>query len=357
MLDSSAPEHGDSTDGELGPHRHCTAPIMALTMLDRRSSRLKAHMSSHRSEVAATGERSAANVKARIVALMRQASTEIAVGDEPLLPALAQALPAGSCVHVAHTPKATLDQVVQLSLQVQRSGLRASPHIVARRIASEQALRAALGELKRGGVEQILLVAGDRPKPLGEFSSTLQILDSGATVDAGIGSIGIAGHPEGHQAIDAAGLWQALAHKQAFGERTGTAIHIVSQFSFNPGAVHAWERELASHGIGLPVRVGIAGPTPVVKLLQFALRCGVGTSLRTAAHALGNIGHVAHLSTTPEQHLLALAQALEAGTSQQLVAPHFFAFGGVQKTAQWMRDLAAGQFEVGADSIQLSRPA
>jgi methylenetetrahydrofolate reductase (NADPH) len=91
-----------------------------------------------------------------------------------------------------------------------------------------------------------------------------------------------------------------------------------------------------------------------VKLLQFALRCGVGTSLRTAAHTLGNVGHMAHLATTPEQHLLALAQALEDSSSTQLVAPHFFAFGGVQKTAHWMRALAGGQFDVGADYIKVS---
>jgi hypothetical protein len=36
------------------------------------------------------------------------------------------------------------------------------------------------------------------------------------------------------------------------------------------------------------------------------------------------------------------------------VAPHFFAFGGVEKTAQWMRALADGQFDVGADYIKLS---
>jgi len=360
MLNSSAPGHSDSTNGELGARTHCSALIVAQTMAHCRSSKPRhrslavtfAHVSSHQSE-AAPAARSAACAKARIVALMRRASTEIAVGDGSLLPALARQLPPGSCVHVAHTPKATLDQVVQLSLQVQQCGLRASPHIVARRIASAQVLRAALGELKRGGVEQILLVAGDRQQPLGEFSSTLQILDSGATVDAGIGSIGVAGHPEGHQAIDAADLWQALAHKQAFGERTGTAVHIVSQFGFNPGAVHTWERELVSHGIRLPVRVGIAGPTALVKLLQFALRCGVGTSLRTAAHTLGSVGQVGHLGTTPDQHLIALARALDAGNSRQLVAPHFFAFGGVLKTAQWMRALVDGHFELSADDSKL----
>jgi methylenetetrahydrofolate reductase (NADPH) len=305
-------------------------------------------VSIHQSE-AAPAARNPASVKSRIVRLMRQASTEIAVGDEPLLPTLSRYLTAGSCVHVAHTPKATLDQVVQLSLRVQQCGLRASPHIVARRITGERALRVALGELKHGGVEQILLVAGDRQKPLGEFSSTLEILDSGATVDAGINTIAVAGHPEGHQAVDTATLWQALAHKQAFAERTGAAMHIVSQFGFNPDAIYDWERELASHGIRLPVRVGIAGPTPLIKLFQFALRCGVGTSLRSAAHTLSSVGNVSQLATSPEQHLVALAQALNAGTSPQLVAPHLFSFGGVVKTAQWMRRLADGDFEITVD--------
>jgi methylenetetrahydrofolate reductase (NADPH) len=295
----------------------------------------------------------AERLKSRVVELMRQASTEITVGDDALVPSLAELLPAGSCVHVAHTPKASLDQVVQLSLAVQRSGLSACPHIVARRIVSLSALRTALRELNRGGVEQILLVAGDRETPLGAFASTLEILDSGVTVDGGISAIGVAGHPEGHRAIEPEALWQALAHKQAFGDRTGTAIHIVSQFSFNPAAIFSWERELAEHGIRLPVRVGIAGPTPLLKLLQFAVRCGVGTSLRSAAHTLGSLSSVSHLATTPDQHLIALARAQDAGTSLQLKAPHFFAFGGTLKTAQWRHRLVHGNFEIDADNRSL----
>jgi methylenetetrahydrofolate reductase (NADPH) len=302
---------------------------------------------------AAPATRSAESIKRRIVRLLRQASTEITLGDEPLLPELLRLLPPGSSMHVAHTPRASLAQVVQLSLRVQQCGLRACPHIVARRIASESALRTALGELKRGGVEQILLVAGDRQRPLGGFSSTLEILESGATLDAGISSIGVAGHPEGHPAIDAQALWQALAHKQAFAERTGTAIHIVSQFSFNPDAIYDWARELAAHGIRLPVRVGITGPTPLIKLLRFALRCGVATSLRTATRTLSAVGQVSQLASTPEQQLLALAQALNGGRSHQLVAPHFFSFGGPVETVQWMHRLADGDFDIDAERNQL----
>lgn len=298
----------------------------------------------------------AERLKSGIVGLVRQALTEITVGDDALVPSLAAQLPVGSCVHVAHTPKASLDQVVHLSLAVQRAGLLACPHIVARRIVSLSALRSALRELTRSGVEQILLVAGDSDKPLGVFASTLEILDSGVTVNSGIRVIGVAGHPEGHRVIGSEALWQALAQKQAFGERTGTAIHIVTQFSFNPDAIFAWERELTAHGIRLPVRVGIAGPTPLLKLLQFAVRCGVGTSLRTAAHTLSSLSSVSHLATTPDQHLLGLARAHDAGRSQQLVAPHFFAFGGTLKTAQWQHRLAAGDFELDAARNALLLP-
>jgi methylenetetrahydrofolate reductase (NADPH) len=296
---------------------------------------------------------SAERVKSRIVELMRQASTEITMGDDALVPALAAQLPAGSCVHVAHTPKASLDQVIRLSLTVQRAGLSACPHIVARRIISLSALRASLRELKDGGVDQVLLVAGDLEKPLGGFASTLQILDSGVTVDAGITVIGVAGHPEGHRAVGSEALWQALAHKQAFAERHGAAIHIVTQFSLNPNAIFAWARELSAHGIRLPVRVGIAGPTPLLKLLQFAVRCGVGSSLRSAAHTLSSVSSVSHLASTPDQHLIALARARASGMSQQLVAPHFFSFGGTMKTAEWRRRLLQGEFQIDADERSL----
>ena len=91
-----------------------------------------------------------ASLKTRIVELMRQASTEITVGDKHLLPALTANLPAGSGVHVARAPKATGDQVVQLSLRMQQCGLRGAPHIVARPISTQSALQSALRDMKRG---------------------------------------------------------------------------------------------------------------------------------------------------------------------------------------------------------------
>src|SRR5690606_14529917 len=114
-----------------------------------------------------------------------------------------------------------------------------------------------------GGIEQLLLIAGDREQPVGKFTSTLEVLDSGATVDAGFKALGVAGHPEGHKDVGPTALWSALRHKQAFADRTGTKVHIVTQFGFNPEAICVWDQRLAEHGISLPVHVGIAGPTPL----------------------------------------------------------------------------------------------
>src|SRR5215475_14362325 len=113
-------------------------------------------------------EETMAELKRRVIEFTRGASTEISTLDEELLTTLATKIPAGTSVFIAHTPKATLDDVVRVALKVQALGFRASPHIVARRIESENALRAGLRELVDGGVEQVLLVAGDLEKPLGK---------------------------------------------------------------------------------------------------------------------------------------------------------------------------------------------
>jgi hypothetical protein len=82
-----------------------------------------------------------------VVEFVRRASTEISTHDEDLLPDLTNRLPAGMTVYVAHTPKATLNDVVRVAVKAQSLGFRSSPHIVARRLSDEQALKAALSQL------------------------------------------------------------------------------------------------------------------------------------------------------------------------------------------------------------------
>jgi len=91
-------------------------------------------------------------------------------------------------------------------------GFRAVPHIAARRIGRRAQLRTALADASRQPVSmRFLLIAPVRPlAAAGDFSSTLQILASGALIEAGFRTLGVAGHPEGHKQIGPTSLWAAL---------------------------------------------------------------------------------------------------------------------------------------------------
>jgi methylenetetrahydrofolate reductase (NADPH) len=282
-------------------------------------------------------------LKGRIESFLQGASTEITPSEEGRLPELAAVLPAGTAVYVAHTPNAGFGQVIQAALAVRRAGFLATPHIAVRRVPNAQTLRAGLAELRAGGVENVLLIAGDAPRPIGEFSSTLDVLESRILEESGITRIGVAGHPDGHNAVAPALLWEALQAKQAFAALAGVHMHIVTQFGLKGGAFTVWERELVRRQIHLPVRVGIAGPAPIAKLMHFAIQCGIGASMRALTRNLSAAARASDLATSPDQHLLAL---LGTPVSAQIVAPHFFAFGGALETARWMQKVAAGAFDI-----------
>jgi methylenetetrahydrofolate reductase (NADPH) len=282
-------------------------------------------------------------LKERIGTFMRAASIEITPSEEKHLPALRALLPAECAIFVSHVQSATLAQVVKTALAVQAAGFQATPHLVARRINYPETLRTVLAELAAHGIEQVLLVAGDTEHPAGEYESTLDVLASGLIEKSGLKRIGVAGYPEGQRGIGHAMLGNALKTKQAFADRTGLRMFIVTQFGFNGNALRDWEPELARIDVRLPILAGIAGPTPLSKLIKFAMRCGIGASLRTVMRNLSGLSGIAELATTPEQHVMRLMQL---PGSTRIVAPHFFCFGGVLETAEWINHVVSGHFAI-----------
>ncbi len=285
-----------------------------------------------------------AGLKERVVGFMRAASIEITPPEAKHLPALRALLPAASAIYVSHVPSATLMQVVKTALAVQAAGFQATPHLVARRISYPETLRSALAELVAHGVEQVLLVAGDTEHPAGEFESTLDVLESGLIERSGIKRIGVAGYPEGQRGIGHTMLGNALQAKQRFADRTGLPVFIVTQFGFNGNALRDWEPELDRIEVRLPIRAGIAGPAPLPKLIKFAMRCGIGASLRTVMRNLSAVSGIAELATTPEQHVMRL---MRLPSSTRVIAPHFFCFGGALETARWINQVVEGHFSIG----------
>jgi len=279
----------------------------------------------------------AAEQRRRLRQFVQQTSTEITSHDDAFVPELTAILPPDTTVYVAHTPKSSLDDVVRVALAVQSSGLRASPHLVARRIVSATQLAEAAARLRAGGVEQALVIAGDTESPAGPFKASLEVLETGVLTQASFARIGVAGHPEGHPAVDGPELWAALHAKQDWAARAGVAMHIVTQFGFDPAAICRWVGELNRNGISLPVHVGMAGPTPLPKLIKYAIACGVGASVRGAMRNLRAMAGLVGLATTPEEMLVGLVTGCDVGPATQMVHPHVFAFGGVIATARWLR--------------------
>jgi methylenetetrahydrofolate reductase (NADPH) len=295
-----------------------------------------------------------AALKGRIVTFMQGASTEITPSEQSRLAELQCILAAGTSIYVAHTPNACFDEVIDAAVAVQEAGFFAVPHIAVRRIADSHGLRAGLARLERAGIDRILLIGGDAARPVGEFSSTLDVLQSQLLKDSGITRVAVAGHPQGHNAVPGAALWAALEAKQEWAARAGVDMYVVTQFGLSTTALKAWERELALHKIRLGVRVGIAGPASLAKLAHFALQCGIGASMRALMRNLSAAAHAPELATTPDQHLLSL---MSAPTAAQVVAPHFFAFGGALQTARWMRQISNAAFEIDAELSRFTLPS
>lgn len=291
-----------------------------------------------------------AGLKARLIDFVGNASIEITTRDRETLPALADQLPDGTAIYITHTPDATIADVAETACAVESSGFRAYPHIVARRIENERALVSALARLKDAGITRAMLVAGDLSTAVGVFGGTLDILDSGLLISAGINTIGVAGHPEGHKRIGSTLLWNALQHKQEYAELTGAHVHIVSQFGFNPGALVDWDRQLTAHGIALPVHVGIVGPASLRTLIRYAMLCGIGASLNALMTNLSAISSVKHLVTAADEMVLQIVRVWEGALAQRIVQPHFFSFGGVLQTVEWLQAMRTGHFDIDADS-------
>lgn len=289
--------------------------------------------------VAPPPERQAVDSRRRIAALIGGCSIEIGPRDPFSGPALLDLLTPGRSVFVNHPATATYHSIVAAAAQLRRAGFVPVPHVAARRLSgftqARDFLERAAGE---AGVSEILLIGGDPPRPAGAFDSSLELLASGVIERAGIHRVNFAGHPEGHPQIARPALDAALAAKVALAGQAGLAAGVVTQFAFDADAIRRWIVEQRRCGVDCPIRIGVAGPANVATLAQFAVRCGVGSSLRALAR-----GHTAFARILSETGPDALIGALAAGEDRAhpLDGLHVFTFGGVRRTAAWIRSAAA----------------
>jgi methylenetetrahydrofolate reductase (NADPH) len=278
-----------------------------------------------------------------ISAFLAGASLELSSRDPAEIDACVGLLEPGTPVYISFPPGQTYHGTVALAVRLARAGFRPVPHVAARRIAGREALDDYLARAAgEAGVDSALVIAGDSDHPSGAFDSSLALLETGLFQRHGIVRIGVAGYPEGHPRIALSALEAALAAKKTFARRTGIELGIVTQFCFDAESILSWAAKMKGHG--LPVRVGLAGPASLPRLLRFAAMCGVGNSVRALKARPGAITRLM-VEAGPETTLRNLARSAEP----PLAGAHFFCFGGLVRTARWLRAIREGRFELTED--------
>ena len=266
-------------------------------------------------------------------------SLEITAKDVDSLRAAAPGIPQETPVAVTFLPGEEVEARVAAARAVRDLGFEPMPHFSARRLTSreefEDYLRRVVDE---AGVQRCFVVAGDPPESAGPFSDSSALISTGAFEGAGIKAIGIGGHPEGHPNMSEEQCWEVLKGKCASISDRGMAPLIVTQFGFDAAPFLVWLERLRQLGINDPVRIGVPGPAGIKTLMRFAARCGVGAS--TAVMAKYGISITKLIGTAgPDKLVAAIGNHL--GSQHGPVRLHFYPFGGIEKTVDWIRNFEA----------------
>lgn len=273
-----------------------------------------------------------------IAELLQTYSVELTARDSRSLEEVAVTLPSGTEVFVANLPNEGAEVLIKAAASLRRAGLTPVPHVVARNVASREDLDHMLaGLVAEAGVEQVLILGGDRDRAAGEFTAALQLIQTGLLEQHGIRKIAIACYPEGHPRIVDEVLWAALHEKLDAAAEAGLETLLVSQFVFDPTPIVTFARRLREAGIEAPLRVGVAGPADRGKLIKYGLRCGVGASLRVLRER-GNLARNVLAGETPDELLGAVAVAQAAEPSMSIAGAHFFTFGDPARSARWAEE-------------------
>jgi methylenetetrahydrofolate reductase (NADPH) len=282
----------------------------------------------------------------RATELVAACSIEISPRDDFAGERLRELLDPGRTVFVNYPGSVTHHDIVAACTKLRRAGFDPVPHIAVRRLASfTQASDFLQRATAEAGVRRALIIGGDPDHPVGPFPDAYDLLASGLVDRYGLREVLFAGYPEGHPRIASRALDEALRAKVALARRQGLEVSLVTQFGFDAAPILHWIATLRAQDIVCPVRVGIAGPATVATLAKFAVRCGIGASLRALAR-----GHTAFARILAEAGPDALVGALVAEDDPRgpIDGLHVFTFGGVRRTAEWIsgysrRALAAGK--------------
>ena len=272
-------------------------------------------------------------------------SIEVVPNSAAKVESFAEILPKNTRVYIAHlSEKEDIKTMVATAKRINEEGFSVMPHIPARIIKDKATLVNWISMYRNeANVTEALLIGGGASQPLGNFDSSIQLIESGVFDDAGFKRLHIAGHPEGSKDIDPDGsnanVSSALSWKQEFSNRTDAEMAIATQFCFDATAVTKWAERLKQDGIDIPIHIGIAGPAKLQTLLRFSIECGVGPSMKILTKRAKDLTKLL-LPYKPTEILEALADYKMKDPSLNIDQVHFFPIGGIKQTVEWIKEVS-----------------
>jgi methylenetetrahydrofolate reductase (NADPH) len=282
----------------------------------------------------------------QIRALLASASIEMTCKDTEFLAEAATLVPKSTDIFIALFPNQTWDDLKVAAKAVREAGLNPVPHVPARRIKDRAEVAQIAHKLtQEAGATRMLLIAGDMPSPEGAFDSTIGVLETGEFTKAGMKTLYMAGHPEGHAHMTVEQQRQFEARKLQLSKELGFELKFTTQVCFEAEPIIAWEKVMRASGITNTIRPGLGGPASIKTLLRYAKICGAGASIR--ALTSGKASLIAGLlkDSGPEEVVTQLAATRGSGQSD-FESVHLFAFGGFLKTTKWCSAVQQGRFEI-----------
>ena len=273
-------------------------------------------------------------------------SIEVTPAGATKIDNFADCLDPGTTVNVTFLPGSDPMDTVAVAERLHNEGMNPVPHLAARSLRDTDQLDILLAAYtSRCGVNEVLVIGGGVDQPVGAFSDSMQVLETGLIQRYGIQNVGVAGHPEGSPDITQSEIADALAAKNKLAKRDGLKMYIETQFCFEADIVLAWERDVRAAGNALPIRIGIPGPATIKTLFRFAQISGIGPSMRFISKQARN---VAKLMTVQSPHLLLadLAAGMSADPNCLIQHFHFYPFGGFARTAAYASAVANGDIRI-----------
>ena len=246
-------------------------------------------------------------------------------------------------IYITYLPDENSKNVIRTAKKLKLEGYEVIPHLPARTIVNKNDLEKYIGELANESGCSKMLIIGGGGNQAGEISSTIDVLKTDFLSKYNYQFVGVAGHPEGSPDISNENLDLAIKQKNDFAKNVDFKMYLATQFFFEAKSLIDWEKHLVKIGNKLPIHAGIPGPASIKTLVNYARSCGIGNSLRFITKQAFNLTKLATLST-PDKLIYDLAEHSEINKDSKLEKIHFYAFGGMKKTSEWLNQFNNSDF-------------